>query len=108
MSKDIEDDVIEEDNFKMPVQKTANPIHKKVANVSKSAVPSNSNKLVKSIDITGTLAITNQAENIKELDDTSKTMMEKTLRKMPNGNPLYRCKVCGKEGINMNIKFHMH
>ena len=106
MSKDDEYEGRQEEKS---FQNKVNPIHKKGANVLETAVPSNSNNQIKSnyLDIVcGNLAL-NHAENIKELDDASKMMMEKTSRKMPNGNPLYRCKVCGKEAINAHIKNHI-
>ena len=37
----------------------------------------------------------------------SDPMMEKTERKMPNGKPLYKCKVCGKEGEKSNTRHHI-
>ena len=37
----------------------------------------------------------------------SDPMMEKTERKMPNGKPLYKCKVCGKEGEKGNVRQHI-
>ena len=33
--------------------------------------------------------------------------MEKTSRRNANGNPFYRCNVCGKEDISGNIKKHI-
>ena len=33
--------------------------------------------------------------------------MEKTSKKKENGNVLYRCEVCGKEGINSELKSHI-
>ena len=34
-------------------------------------------------------------------------MMDKTERKMPNGKPMYNCKLCGKEDTNGNIRRHI-
>ena len=43
-----------------------------------------------------------------ELDEKCNSMMEKTSKKMENStNPLYRCKVCGKEATNSHLKKHI-
>ena len=47
------------------------------------------------------------AGEFKELLEKSNSMIEKTLRKMPNGKLRSICKVCGKEGENGNIKQHI-
>ena len=45
--------------------------------------------------------------NMQELDEKCNSMMEKTLKKMANGLPLYKCVACGKEGVNGNLKKHI-
>ena len=45
--------------------------------------------------------------NLQELDEKCVSMMEKTLTKNSNGLLLYRCKSCGKEGINNDVKRHI-
>ena len=44
---------------------------------------------------------------LQELLQESDPMLEKTGRKMPNGKPLYNCKVCGKEGEKGNVRQHI-
>ena len=50
--------------------------------------------------------------NLKELDEKTNSMMEKTSDRekasgKPNGLPLYVCKVCGKKATSGNIKKHI-
>ena len=45
--------------------------------------------------------------NLQEIDEKCVSMMEKTLTKNSNGLLLYRCKSCGKEGINNDVKRHI-
>ena len=50
--------------------------------------------------------------NLKELDEKTNSMMEKTSERekasgKPNGLPLYVCKVCGKKATSGNIKKHI-
>ena len=55
-----------------------------------------------------TMAFTdNYSEVWKELDNKSNSMMVKTASKSVSGNPLYKCKVCGKEAENSNLKCHI-
>jgi len=42
--------------------------------------------------------------NLQELDEKCDSMMERTLAKCFNGLPLIKCKSCGKEGINNDVK----
>ena len=60
------------------------------------------------LDKTGTVAIMkNYLGDFQELEDQTMSMMEKTSRKNPRGQPFYICKVCGKEDINGNLKTHI-
>ena len=45
--------------------------------------------------------------NVQELDVKCDSMMENTLTKCFNGLPLYKCKSCGKEGMNNDVKRHI-
>ena len=45
--------------------------------------------------------------NLHELDEKCNSMMDKTLKKHSNGLPLYRCKSCGKEAANSDLKKHI-
>ena len=45
--------------------------------------------------------------NLHELDEKCNSMMDKTLKKHSNGLPLYRCKSCGKEATNSDLKKHI-
>ena len=105
---DIEDEVRQErnSNTSFPRPKKVNPIHNEERNVPSM---SNIGEQIKSNDFEGVLMTLNHEGEIKELGNASQLdeMMEKTLRKMPNGNPLYKCKVCGKEAINAHIKSHI-
>ena len=100
---DTEEDI---SNTSFPRTKKVNPIHKEGTNVPSM---SNIGEQIESNDFEGVLMTLNHEGEIKELGNASQLdeMMEKTLRKMPNGNPLYKCKVCGKEAINAHIKSHI-
>ena len=87
---------------------------KKEFNVLKSFDPSESNFSVqtttKESDTVGeVVALTNHFSSgeFQELDEKCASMMEKTSVKNARGQPLYRCKVCGKEEINGAIKSHI-
>ena len=45
--------------------------------------------------------------NFHELDEKCNSMMEKTTKMSPTGQPLYRCESCGKEAIIGNLKNHI-
>ena len=55
------------------------------------------------------MALTTQfpLADFQELEDKCISMMEKTSGKNAHGQPLYQCKVCGKEDINSAIKSHI-
>ena len=56
----------------------------------------------------GTMSLTsNFPKDFQELDKQSTSMMMKTTSKGANGNPLYRCTVCGKEAQMSNLKGHI-
>ena len=55
-----------------------------------------------------TVALTSSfSDDVQELDEKCNSMMEKTFKRQANGYPLYRCGVCGKEGINTQMKNHI-
>ena len=57
----------------------------------------------------GEVALTSHfpSGDLQELDQKCTSMMEKTSGKNAHGQPLYRCKECGKEKIIGNIKSHI-
>ena len=56
----------------------------------------------------GTVALTSKHYGeLQELFQESDSMMAKTDRKMPNGKPLYKCKVCGKESEKGGVRNHI-
>ena len=56
----------------------------------------------------GTVALTShQSGNLLELLHASDQMLEKTGKKMPNGKPMYRCSVCGKESEKGGVRNHI-
>ena len=55
-----------------------------------------------------TVALTSYfSGNMHELDEKCNSMMEKTLKKTANSNPLYKCTTCGKEAISGDLKKHI-
>ena len=99
--------------FKMPVFKKENQIHKKEAKISQSTglLQTNINGEILSNEldkVETTVALTSYfSGDLQELDEKCYTMMEKTTKKQARGLALYRCKVCGKEEANMNMKYHI-
>ena len=114
MGKANGDEVIETETVKMPFPKKANQIHKKVTNISKDPglfQTSSSEKILsKEFDeFDRKVALTSYfSGDFPELDEKCHSMMEKTSNKHTNGlQVLYRCKVCGKEDVNQNLKSHI-
>ena len=81
--------------------------------VLKSAGPFRSNisgKLLnsKSELFGGTVSsLTNPPPDLQEFEKKCNSMMEKTSTKLPNGNLLHKCKVCGKVAIRSHLKNHI-
>ena len=93
--------------------KRENPLQSKEASILKSpgfADPSvNEQREAQKYDtFTGTVALaTESSVDLQDLDAKVNSMMEKTLGKNNHGQPLYRCKVCGKEAKSGNLKVHI-
>ena len=54
----------------------------------------------------GTIA-SDMSGDMQKLDEKLNSMMEKTSRRNSDGRPIYVCKLCGKEGKNQHIKYHI-
>ena len=89
-----------------PVLKKANQAdHKDEGNFLHSGSEPNFSEEIKS---NGTVALTSYISgDFQELDEKCASLMNKTSTKNTHGQPLYRCKVCGKEAINGVIKGHI-
>ena len=94
--------------------KKFNQINKKVTNTQEdqSLFQTNSKEGILSDGqdkFDNTVALTGyfSSGDLQELDQKCYSMMEKTSNKHTNGHVLYRCKVCGKEDMNQNIKNHI-
>ena len=88
--------------------KKANQIPKKEANISKSSGLFQTNLSSELDQVDRAVALTSYfSGNMQELDEKCYSMMEKTSNRHGNGEPLYRCKVCGKEERSMNLKRHI-
>ena len=109
MGKSGNDEVVQKEPAKMPLPKRDNQIDKKDANTSKSSAFLQTNILSNELDIVDrTIAPTSYfSGDHQELDEKCHSMMERTSKKKENGNPLYRCRVCGKEAINNDLKKHI-
>ena len=111
MGKSEKDEVVQEDTFQR------NPTEKeKAANKNElSAIDtfhqlqSNSGEQMATNTFGGEVVLTSHfpSGDFQELDEKCISMMEKTSAKNAHGQPLYRCKVCGKEKIIGNIKSHI-
>ena len=114
MGKSDNTAVVQEETFKMSPPKKVKPVHKKEASVVKSITQSQlyfgeqmANGPFNTVG--GEVALTSNfsSGDFQELDEKCISMMEKTTGKNPSGMPLYRCRVCGKEGINCTLKRHI-
>ena len=97
-------------DFKMSSPQKVRPVLKKESGVSPSRSYFGEQKASSAFDTAGGgMALTSHfpSGDLKELDEKCISMMEKTLGKNAHGQPLYRCKVCGKEGINGTSKRHI-
>ena len=113
MGKTDGGDVVEREPVKIPVTKKTNQIFNKEASISKSSGLSqkefNGEILASELrEADKAVALTSYfSGDLQELDDKCNSMMEKTFKKHPNGNPLYRCGVCGTEAEKTNMKSHI-
>ena len=111
MGKSEKDEVVQKDTFQRnPTEKekganknelsAINPFHQ---------LQSYSGEQMATNTFGGEVVLTSHfpSGDLQELDEKCITMMEKTSAKNAHGQPLYRCKVCGKEKIIGNIKSHI-
>ena len=104
-----EDGVIEKEIYKTPnvlEKEKEKPIFKREAKMPRSG------KEVSSYhpDVSSGYAVSLTSQHsgdMQELFQESDSMMEKTGRKMPNGKPSYKCKVCGKESEKGGVRNHV-
>ena len=94
------------ERFALPALKKVKPEgHKGEANFLDSGREPNFSE---EITTNGTVAVTSYVSgDMKELDEKCATLMDKISTKNAHGQPLYRCKVCGKEAINGVMKGHI-
>ena len=114
MGKANGDELTQTETAKMPLPRKVNQSHEKVTNISQDPglfqTSSNEKILNKEIDkFDPIVALTSYfSGDLTELDKKCHSMMEKTSNKHTNGvQVLYRCKVCGKEDVNQNLKSHI-
>ena len=112
MGKSDKGETVQEDPFKMANK--VKIVHKKEPSALKHIGPSQSyfgEQMESSAPDTlgGQVALTSSFSSgyLEELDEKCLSMMEKTSAKNAHGQPIYRCKVCGKEKIMANIKSHI-
>ena len=101
------EEVIPTETVQLHVPKKVNQIDKKVTNISKdsSVFQTNSNEKSK---VDRAIALTSYfSGDFQELDEKCHAMMEKTSNKHTNGQFLRRCKICGKEDREANLKVHI-
>ena len=107
MGKSVDEDL------KLPeVARKVNPVYKKEATSFFSGSPSYGDKQIISNELDIVDGIAAKTKHISgDLQDFARakcdSIMEKTPRKMPNGKPLYSCKICGKEDESGNMKHHI-
>ena len=119
VGKTDEDEVTEKEIFRtqnVPEKEKERPMYKREARDSRPANPPHQSNVTKQISsyhpdvFSGTVALTSQHSGELRVQDVlqgSDPMMEKTDRKMPNGKPVFNCKVCGKEDTKSNIRQHI-
>ena len=108
MGKVHNDELTQTGTVELPVPKTANQLHKKDENTSRSSGPFQTKLISESDEADMTVALTScSSGNLQELDAKCDSMMEKTKKKQGNGQPVYRCKVCGKEAMSGDLKKHI-
>ena len=104
MGKADGNELTQTENVKVPAPKTENQPQNGEANISRSYGPFQTNEIG---EVDMTLALTScSSGNLQELDEKLDSMMEKTSKRQ-KGQPLYRCKVCGKEAKNGDLKKHI-
>ena len=103
------DEVVKTETVEMPISKKVNQINKKFTNISKdsSVFQTKSNEEILS-KVDGAVALTSYfSGDFQELDEKCHSMMEKTSNRHTNGQLLCRCKICGKEDRDTNLKNHI-
>ena len=108
MGNSEKDEVVQDDTFKMPAEKKVDTVHKNDSGALKPVGPSQSN--VGALDtVCRDLALTSNfsSGDLQDLGEKCISMMQKTSEKNSHGQPLYRCKVCGKVDIMGNTKNHI-
>ena len=109
MGKADKDKEVQDETFEVTAApKKVKTVHKTESSFFEPVGPSQS--LFGELDtVGGEVALTSHflSGDLQELDEKCISMMEKTSGKNARGQPLYRCKVCGKEEINGAIKSHI-
>ena len=93
--------------FEMPAPVKEEPANQKETNKS-AFPPQQSNSCEQEFDMAeATMALKNHiSKDFQEVDEQTNSLMVKTSRK--NGRqPIYKCKACGKEDVNSNLKKHI-
>ena len=114
MGKTEGDEMVQTETVKMSAPNKENQIRNK-ANISKYSTlfqnKSNDEMISNDqVEVDRTVALTSylSGDLVPELDEKCNSMMERTSNKKENSsNPLYRCKVCGKEETNSILKKHI-
>ena len=96
------------EDLKLPVSVKKEPDQKKKRTKTEYALPLQSMNSENDVYIVEGCVATgpNLFGNFQELEKQTNSMMEKTSKKIGR-QPIYVCKVCGKEEVNSNLKKHI-
>ena len=92
------------DDFKIPLPTLDEPTCKQEKDISKQQHPPSSTKLGEAKEMVR--ARKEISEGLREMERQTHLKMEKTSRTTSSG-PIFKCKVCGKEGRNAQLKAHI-
>ena len=112
-AREDENEVMEKEIYNTPdvlVKEKEKPIFKREAKLSRSTSPVGEEVSSYHPDVSSGYAVSLTSQHsgdMQELFQESDSMMEKTGRKMPNGKPSYKCKVCGKESEKGGVRNHV-
>ena len=107
MGKSDKDELVQEETFEMAPPTSKKPVYKKEPSALNPIGPSQSysgeQASSNSSTHSGEVALASDifsSGDLQELDEKCMSMMGRTSEKNAHGQPLYQCKVFGKEGIN--------
>ena len=106
-----DDEVVEKKPPKMTApkrEKSENKIRETVAKSFGHSLENVTEEITVNDHDVGTVALpSNFHGNLQELDEQVSSMMMKTENRNVHGQPIYQCRLCGKEAKNAHMKYHI-